>query len=63
MNVIEVRKKAKDLGVKVKKGMKKSDIILAVQKAENNYPCFGTAVNYCDQSACAWKVDCLPKLS
>lgn len=58
MRMDEVRKKAKELGLKTAR-MKKEDLIRAVQAAEGNFPCFGTAVGSCDQSLCCWIEDCL----
>ena len=39
--------------------MKKAELIQAIQKAENNIPCFGTANGDCDQDKCLWRSDCL----
>ena len=58
MRMDEVRIKAKELGLKTAK-MKKEDLIRAVQAAEGNFPCFGTADGACDQSGCCWLDDCL----
>lgn len=58
MRMDEVRKKARELGLKTAK-MKKEDLIRAVQAAEGNFPCFGTAAGFCDQSLCCWIDDCL----
>ncbi|OGP14037.1 MAG: SAP domain-containing protein [Deltaproteobacteria bacterium GWA2_55_10] len=58
MQMEKVRERAKKLGVKSAR-MKKEDLIRAIQKAEGNYPCFGTAVDCCDQSVCCWRDDCL----
>ena len=60
MKTADVKKKAKKLGVKVSK-MNKSDMIRAIQAAEGNFPCFGTAAEYCDQFNCFWREDCLPQ--
>ncbi len=49
---------AKENGVNPGK-MKKLDIIRAIQVKENNYPCFGTANDYCDQDKCSWHRDCV----
>jgi DNA-binding IscR family transcriptional regulator len=49
---------ANGLGVKVTK-FKKADIIRAIQKAEENFDCFGTATDYCDQMSCLFRSDCL----
>lgn len=60
MLMAEVREKAKVLGLKTAR-MKKIDIIKAIQETEGNFPCFGTAVDYCDQSTCCFREDCLEK--
>ncbi len=59
MNMADIRKKAKDLGIKVF-GMKKVDLIRSIQAAEDNIPCFGTErVAYCGEEGCLWRDDCL----
>lgn len=41
--------------------MSKGEIIRAIQEAEGNFPCFGTARDgFCDREDCMWKEDCLP---
>jgi hypothetical protein len=57
MKMQEVREKAKTLGLKTG-GMKKIDLILAIQSKEGNTPCFKTEVNDCDQTDCCWRSDC-----
>lgn len=52
---------AKDLGV-TKMDKKKAELIKQIQRAEGNPDCFGTAEEgFCDQKACLFRVDCLPK--
>mgnify|MGYP000704716263 CR=1 FL=1 len=59
MNLKQVKEIARSKGVKVGK-MNKENIIRAIQKAEGNFECFGTAQNnYCDQYECLWREDCL----
>jgi len=61
MRMDEVREKAKKLGLKTAR-MKKEDLIRAVQAAEGNFPCFGTASDgICDQTGCCWSDDCLDR--
>lgn len=60
MRMEEVRRKAKELGLKTAR-MKKEDLIRAVQAAEGNFPCFGTADGSCDQTLCCWIDDCLDR--
>ena len=56
----DVRKKAKELGLKTH-GLQKPDLIRAIQTAEGNMPCFATDRKTCDQVVCCWREDCLPK--
>ena len=58
MTVKELQKMAKDLGIKTT-GLKKVEMIKAIQRAEGNFDCFGTAGNYCDQLSCLFRQDCL----
>lgn len=60
MKIQELRVIAKARGIKTAR-RRKGDIIRAIQQAEGNFPCFGTAVDgCCDQGGCAWREDCLP---
>lgn len=58
MRMDEVREKAKKFGLKTSR-MKKDDLIRAIQTAEGNFPCFGSAGQYCDQQGCCWQDECL----
>lgn len=58
MNFNDTVKMAKSLGIKPRK-LKKIDLIHEIQKAEHNYPCYGTTNGDCDQLACLWRDDCL----
>jgi len=60
MNIAKVREKARGLGIKPY-GMKKLDLIREIQKKEGNFPCFGTATDYCDQMGCCFREDCIGK--
>lgn len=60
MKISNIQKKAKSLGIKAGK-MSKVDLIRAIQKAEGNFDCFGTATDYCDQLSCAWRDTCVKK--
>jgi len=60
MALKELKEKAGNLGIKPKLGMKKAVLIRSIQTAEGNFPCFGTAKDYCDQASCCWRADCLP---
>ena len=58
MNLNEVRKIAKRMRINTN-SLKKTDIIRAIQRAENTYDCFGTErVGYCQEEICLWKKDC-----
>lgn len=59
MKLSEIEKKARYLGIKNVWSFSKTDLIRTVQKKEGNFDCFGKASNYCDQSNCCWREDCL----
>jgi hypothetical protein len=55
----DVRAAAKALGIS-SFGKTKRELIRAIQRAEGNFDCYGTATaGYCDQTGCAWHPDCL----
>lgn len=59
MKFNEIQKIAKGMGINTFQ-MKKIDMILAIQCAENNIECFGTSrVEYCEEFTCLWREDCL----
>jgi hypothetical protein len=57
MTVKDVKKKAKEMGIKSTKVLK-ADLIRAIQAREGNSPCYKTGVVACDQSGCCWFGDC-----
>ncbi|MBU0680902.1 MAG: hypothetical protein KKD73_05725 [Proteobacteria bacterium] len=59
MNMTEIKEKAKSLGVQVGK-LRKDEVIKAIQTKEGNFPCFGTAKDYCVEKLCCWRDACLP---
>jgi hypothetical protein len=59
MTINEVRRIAKDKGIKLVARQTKSEIIHAVQKMEGNFDCYGSAQKFCDQTDCLWREDCL----
>jgi predicted transcriptional regulator len=59
MKMQEVQEKARTLGIK-SFGMKKVDLIRAIQSKEGNVPCFKTGLDSCDQFNCCWRSECLP---
>ena len=60
MKITEISRKAAKIGLNVQ-GMKKVELVRAIQSAEGNVACFDTAKSDCDQLACCWREDCLPK--
>lgn len=60
MNIEKIRQKARALGVKPDR-TKKLELIREIQKKEGNFPCFGTAKDYCDRWDCCFREDCLGK--
>jgi hypothetical protein len=59
MTIKKVRDIAKTKGIKTG-NMKKENIIRAIQRAEGNFDCFGTALDgVCNQANCLWREDCL----
>ena len=58
MTVNELQKMAKELGIKTT-GLRKAEMIKAIQGAEGNFDCFGTATDNCDQLSCLFREDCL----
>jgi len=58
MKMTEIKKIAKDMGIKPGK-MRKAELIRAIQQQEGNFPCFMTAEGHCDQMDCCWRDDCL----
>jgi hypothetical protein len=60
MTVREIREIAKTKGVIIRNMRKKETLIRAIQRAEGNFDCFGTATSdVCDQAGCLWRTDCL----
>lgn len=59
MNFNEIKRIAKGMGINTY-GMKKTDVIQSIQRAENNIDCYGTQrVNTCHEDACLWRKDCI----
>ncbi|MET0085448.1 MAG: SAP domain-containing protein [Sedimenticola sp.] len=59
MNIKEIRKIAREHGLETAK-LKQDELIRAIQIAEGNFDCFGSCrEQYCDQSECLWRADCL----
>ena len=57
-NMKEIREMARLWGIRSTR-MEKAEIIRAIQRAEGNFDCFGTATGEeCDQEECLWRDDC-----
>ncbi len=59
MKLQEARERAKPFSLKAR-GLSKKELILAIQRAEGNTPCFGKAspANDCGQYGCCWREEC-----
>lgn len=58
MNLREIQTIARRLGIKPGK-LDKATLIRAVQRAEGNFDCYGSARSgYCDRNDCLWRRDC-----
>ena len=54
----EIRESARKLGIQPSR-MDKAELIRAIQRAEGNFDCYGTATEEeCDQEECLWREDC-----
>lgn len=59
MKIGEIKVIAQKRGVNPDR-MKKAELIRAIQRAEGNFDCFGTASSgECNQHDCLWREDCL----
>ncbi|HIJ90193.1 MAG: hypothetical protein OEV89_05435 [Desulfobulbaceae bacterium] len=58
MQMMEIKKMAKQIGVNSSK-MKKTELIRSIQTSEGNNPCFQMAKDHCAQADCLWRKDCL----
>jgi hypothetical protein len=55
----EIQKMAKGMGIRTSR-VGKTELIRAIQKQENNFPCYGTdRVGHCAELCCLWREDCL----
>lgn len=60
MDIKDIKKIAKQKGIKIPGSMGKKEIIHSIQKAEGNSECFATGkANICGQIQCLWRTDCL----
>ncbi|WP_428609450.1 SAP domain-containing protein [Sedimenticola sp.] len=59
MNMQDVRRVAKDMGIKTG-GISKIRLIHTIQLQEGNFDCFASDVaGQCDQWQCRWRDDCV----
>ena len=58
MKFREVQQRAKSVGVRCV-GVKRPDMIRAIQQAEGNLPCFARSNGGCSQTGCCWRADCV----
>lgn len=59
MKIEKIKTIANAKGIKAG-NLKKPELIQAIQRAEGNFDCFGSATSgYCDQAGCLWREDCV----
>ena len=58
MKIEQIKQKAQALGITPGR-MKKTELIHAIQRAEGNNPCYGTAQGWCQYEDCCFRSDCL----
>ncbi|MFZ5533383.1 MAG: SAP domain-containing protein [Pseudomonadota bacterium] len=59
MKLDEIRQRAATAGIRWR-GLRKAELIRAIQRGESNPVCFGTSRRErCGELACCWRKDCL----
>jgi len=58
LKLSQIKEKAKLLGLNPQ-GLKKTELIRAIQQGENNNPCFGTSTGHCPYTDCCFMADCM----
>ena len=58
MSIRELQKMARSLGINTG-GLNRVGLVRAIQCAEGNFACFGTALASCDQINCRFREDCI----
>jgi hypothetical protein len=59
MRFQDIKKMAKAMDINTHR-MKKTAIIRAIQRAENNIDCYGSdRLHSCQEQTCLWRSDCL----
>lgn len=59
MRLVEIEKKARNLGLNDTWKYSKKDLVKKIQRAEGNFDCFSTAKGSCTQLSCCWRSDCI----
>lgn len=58
MTIRELQKMARSLGIDTG-GLNRVGLVRAIQRAEGNFACFGTAIGSCDQIKCRFLEYCI----
>ena len=58
MKLVDVKKKAKEMGLEFSSKISKKELIWKIQAAENYPQCYGTNDGTCPYTDCAWLDDC-----
>jgi hypothetical protein len=58
MSIRDLQKMARCLGINTG-GLNRVGLVWAIQSAEGNFACFGTASGSCDQINCRFREDCI----
>lgn len=62
MKVTEIRERGQAMGIMGLAGLRKGEMIRAIQRTEGNQDCFGADRRFdCPQMGCCWRSDCLTK--
>lgn len=59
MRLMDIEKKARNLGIKDTWKYPRKELIKKIQHSEGNFDCFGTTKGFCDQPLCCWRIYCL----
>ncbi len=57
MNMNEIRKMAKDVGINAF-GKSKVVLVREIQRKQGHFDCFATVVDFCDQFGCCFREAC-----
>ncbi len=59
MKIADIQKIAKNMGINAGAKTAKKNFIRQIQIKEENYPCYDTGNNDCNQYGCSWREDCI----